>query len=148
MSQSNVSESQKKRKKESKFDANTLRSLIKEGKTAKEIMSIMNISHKQILKHHLMKLISLDSQYYEIVGLYGQNNRKAYVNSKGVIVIKNNMIDFGDLNLIPEVTQFDVEVDDANGRIILTVTNFNVSNDSEEDDSSDEYVENFADEDQ
>ena len=110
---------EKKKKAESKYDANVLRKLIKEGKTAKEIMETMNIAHKQILKHHVLKLCSSDHCFYEIPGLYGNAARKAYVNSKGEIKIKQNMIDFGSIELIPEKTEFDVTVE--GNKIILTL---------------------------
>ncbi len=117
---------EKKRKKcESKFDPSKLRKLIKEGKSAKEIMSVMDINHKQILKHHLLKLCAMDNCFYDIIGLYGQNTRKAYVNAKGSIMIKNNMVDFKSLILEPEKTVFDVEVDDVKKQIILTVIEHN-----------------------
>ena len=54
-------------------------------------------------------------------GLYGQQTRKAYVNAKGSITIKNQMVDFKSLVLEPDKTEFDVEVDDVNKKIILTV---------------------------
>ena len=41
----------KVKKQESKYDANVLRDLIRNGKTASEIMLAMDIGHKQILKH-------------------------------------------------------------------------------------------------
>ncbi len=113
---------EKKRKKmESKFDPNKLRKLVKESKTAKEIMEIMDINHKQILKHYLLKLMMMDGCLYNIQGLYNQQTRKAYVNSKGSIVLKNHMIDWKSLVLEADKTQFDVEVDDENKKIILTV---------------------------
>ena len=110
-----------KKKAESKYDAATLRNLIKAGKTAKEIMDVMGIGHKQILKHHVLKLCASDHTFYEVPGLYGQNTRKAYVNSKGEIKIKNNLVDFKGLRLEPDKTEFDVEVVDD--KIILTIIN-------------------------
>ena len=117
----NVRIEKKRKKAESRFDPNKLRNLIKESKTAKEIMEIMKISHKQILKHHLMKLCTMDGCFYDIIGLYGQQTRKAYVNAKGSIMIKNHMVDFKSLVLEPDKTEFEVEVDDVNKKIILTV---------------------------
>ena len=110
-----------KKKAESKYDASVLRNLIKAGKTAKEIMDVMGIGHKQILKHHVLKLCASDHTFYEVPGLYGQNTRKAYVNSKGEIKIKNNLVDFKGLRLEPDKTEFDVEVVDD--KIILTIIN-------------------------
>ena len=113
------SENHKGKKVESKYDAATLRYLIKDGKTAKEIMETMGITHKQILKHHVLKLCASDHTFYEVPGLYGQNARKAYVNSRGEIKIKNNLVDFKGLVLQPEITEFDVEVVD--NQIILSI---------------------------
>ena len=53
----------KVKKQESKYDANVLRDLIRNGKTASEIMLAMGISHKQILKHHILKLIATDKEF-------------------------------------------------------------------------------------
>ncbi len=111
----------KKRKLESKFDPNKLRQLIMENKSSKEIMEIMQIKHSQILKHHVYKLSIIDNRLYNVQGLYGQQTRKAYVNAKGSITIKNQMVDFKSLVLEPDKTEFDVEVDDVNKKIILTV---------------------------
>ena len=108
-----------RKKSESKYDASQLRRLIVEGKTASQIMEAMAISHKQILKHHVLKLCASDHQYYEVPGLYGQNTRKAFVNSRGEIKIRNNLVNFNGLALEPEKTEFDVCVE--GNQIILTV---------------------------
>ncbi len=99
------------------FNANRLRTLIKGGKTCTEIMEELGLKHKQVLKHYLLKLISLDKVFYEITGLYERNNRKCYVNSKGQILFKMNNIDFKDQILRPDI-EFHVRVDGA--KIILT----------------------------
>ena len=114
-----------KRRAKSKFDADKLRQLIKQGKTVKEMMAELDINHLQILKAHILKLSVIDSQYYEVVGLYKNNSRKAYVNAKGEIKIKNNMIDWKGLKLEPDKTEFDVDVDPDRGQIILTVLRIN-----------------------
>ena len=106
----------KGKKPESKYDPALLRQLVKEGKAAKQIMEAMGINHKQILKHHLMKLCATDKTFYEIPGLYERNNRKAFVNAQGEIRIKQRLIDFGNMVLTPE-TEFDVVVE--GNRIIL-----------------------------
>ena len=114
-----------KRRAKSKFDAERLRQMIKEGKTVKEMMAELDINHLQILKAHILKLSVLDSQYYEVVGLYKNNTRKAFVNAKGEIKIKNNMVNFRGLELIPDKTEFDVDVDPEKGQIILTILRIN-----------------------
>ena len=106
----------KGKKPESKYDPALLRQLVKEGKAAKQIMEAMGINHKQILKHHLMKLCATDKTFYEIPGLYERNNRKAFVNAQGEIRIKQRLVDFGNMVLTPE-TEFDVVVE--GNRIIL-----------------------------
>ena len=106
----------KGKKPESKYDPALLRQLVKEGKTAKQIMEAMGIGHKQILKHHLMKLCATDKTFYEVPGLYERNNRKAFVNAQGEIRIKQRLIDFGSMVLTPE-TEFDVVVE--GNKIIL-----------------------------
>ena len=115
----------KKKRAKSKFDAERLRQMIKEGKTVKEMMAELDINHLQILKAHILKLSVLDGQYYEVVGLYKNNTRKAYVNAKGEIKIKNNMVNFRGLILEPDKTEFDVDVDPEKGQIILTILKIN-----------------------
>ena len=102
------------------YDAMRLRKLIQEKKTAKEIMEALNLSHTQVLKHHLLKLCATDQKYYEIPGLYNRNSRKAFVNAKGEIKLNMKNIDFGDVVFKPE-TEFDVTVSAT--QVILTVSN-------------------------
>ena len=106
----------KVKKQESKYDANVLRDLIRNGKTASEIMLAMDIGHKQILKHHVLKLIATDKEFYEVPGLYDKNRRKAFVNSRGEIRLRMPNIDFKGMSLEPD-TEFDVVVEDD--KIIL-----------------------------
>src|SRR5574344_107621 len=101
----------KVKKQESKYDANVLRDLIRNGKTASEIMLAMDIGHKQILKHHVLKLIATDKEFYEVPGLYDKNRRKAFVNSRGEIRLRMSNIDFKGMPLTPEA-EFDVVVED------------------------------------
>ena len=102
------------------YDAMRLRKLIQEKKTAKEILEALNISHTQVLKHHLLKLCATDQKYYEIPGLYNRNSRKAFVNAKGEIKLNMKNIDFGDVVFKPE-TEFDVTISAT--QVILTVSN-------------------------
>ena len=118
----------KKKKTESKYDPALLRRLIQEGKNANDIMVAMEIGHKQILKHHILKLIATDKTYYEVPGLYEKNNRKAFVNSRGEIRFRMNNIDFGDMGLTPE-TEFDVTVE--GNQIILTNLSMDMHSPSE-----------------
>jgi hypothetical protein len=53
---------------ESKFDAVTLRDLIKDGKNAQQIMDAFGVKKPQ-LKTYLAKLIQLDETFYKIAGM-------------------------------------------------------------------------------
>ena len=53
---------------ESKFDALKLRTMIKEGKTAQQIMDAFEVK-KPMLKSYLARLIQLDEEFYKIIGL-------------------------------------------------------------------------------
>ena len=97
-------------------EVNPLLDLIRNGKTASEIMLAMDIGHKQILKHHVLKLIATDKEFYEVPGLYDKNRRKAFVNSRGEIRLRMPNIDFKGMPLKPE-TEFDVIVEGS--RVIL-----------------------------
>jgi len=55
-------------KDESRFDAKSLRNLIRSGYCAEEIVDTLNIS-MEILRSYLHKLMRLDKKYYEICGL-------------------------------------------------------------------------------
>lgn len=107
----------KGKKPESRYNAATLRRLIKEGKDAKAIMAEMGITHKQVLKHHIFRLIDTDGCYYKVPGLSDQNLRKAFINSKGELRLRMGNIDFGNMPLTPD-TEFDVEV--IGNQIVLT----------------------------
>jgi len=52
----------------SKFDAMKLRTMIKEGKTAQQIMDAFGIP-KTTLKNHLTKLIMMDEEFHKIEGM-------------------------------------------------------------------------------
>ena len=109
--------SEQHKKPESRYDAGRLRHLIKCGMSAREIMKEMDIGHKQILKHHVLKLCATDKTFYEVPGLYDKNTAKAFVNSKGEIRLRMKLIDFSYMPLSPD-TEFDVTVE--GNRIILT----------------------------
>ncbi|GEM_PF-542347 len=90
-----VSKDQKKSKMfESKYDANLLRSLIKEGKTADEIQEALNLASRQSLKQHILRLINEDGKFYEVAGLYRDAKKKPMINYKGDIRITKKMLSF------------------------------------------------------
>ena len=123
------------KKQQSSYDAAKLRKLVKEGKTAKEIMEALDISHSQVLKHHFLKLCATDQTYYDVPGLYNRNSRKAYVNAKGEIKLKMSNIDFGNVVFKPE-TEFDVTVTET--QVILTVLSSGTSRQSEGEESTED----------
>jgi len=112
-----IQEKASKKKIESKYDPKTLRVLIKEGLDAATIMERMQIRHRQTLKQHVGKLISMDRELYEIKGLYLKGSKRAKVNQQGILKINLKAYDFGDLE-INEDDEFAVEAID--GKIILT----------------------------
>ena len=112
-----IQEKASKKKTESKYDPKTLRVLIKEGLDAATIMERMQIKHRQTLKQHVGKLISMDRELYEIKGLYLKGSKRAKVNQQGILKINLKAYDLGDLE-INEDDEFAVEAID--GKIILT----------------------------
>jgi hypothetical protein len=54
--------------KESKFNADKLRTMITEGKTAQQIIDAFVIK-KTNLKAHLLKLMQMDEKFYKIEGM-------------------------------------------------------------------------------
>jgi hypothetical protein len=106
----------KKRVVESKFDAEKLRILIEEKKSAEEIMNILSIKHKQTLKQYLLRLIGLDRKVYDIPGMYVRNLKRPVLNFKGEIRVTRNMLDFPG-STYSHGDQFEVEPD--NEKIVL-----------------------------
>jgi len=105
-----------KKKIESKYDPKTLRSLIKEGLDAATIMERLQIRHRQTLKQHVGKLISMDRELYDIKGLYLKDSKRPKVNQFGFLKVNLKAHDFGDLE-VNEGDEFTIEVID--GKIIL-----------------------------
>ena len=103
----------------SKYDPDKLRSLIEEGKTAKEIMDEFGINQTKYLKTWILNLSNIDKIWYEVPGLFNLKSRQAYVDQKGQIKILMKNIDFKNLILKPD-DEFLVEVDDEENKIILT----------------------------
>lgn len=106
----------KKRVAESKFNAEKLRILIEEKKSAEEIMATLCIKHKQTLKQYLLRLIGLDRKVYDIPGMYVRNLKRPVLNFKGEIRITRNMLDFPG-STYAHGDQFEVEPD--NEKIVL-----------------------------
>jgi len=116
MAEKKTDEVKASKKIESKYNANKLREAIKAGHSAVQIMEMLGIKHKQTLKQYVLKLISNDRQFYEIPGLYLKNSSKPKVSKNGLIKIKIENIDLGDLKLNEE-DEFNVTVE--GNKIIL-----------------------------
>ena len=123
----NVNEEQDQKKRvQNKFNADKLRSSIKSGKNANELMNeLMNelgLVHKQVLKAHVQKLSTIDKTFYEVPGLFDINTRACYVNKNLEIKLNMKVIDLKGMTLHPD-DEFEVSV---NGNtIILTKKEFN-----------------------
>ena len=85
--------SETKKRPESKYNAATLRTCIKEGLDAKAIMERMGIAHKPTLKHYVLRLISDDRTFYDVKGLYLKSSSRPYVNKKGVVCFNIHKVD-------------------------------------------------------
>lgn len=77
---------------EAKYDAEKLYTLIKEGKSASEIMSALGVQSMTTLKNHLFKLIQEKKEYLEIAGASTRTRSSSPVCRKGKIVLTANML--------------------------------------------------------
>ena len=112
-----VQEGSDKKKIESKYNPSLLRECIFGGMTASEIMSKMDVKHRQTLKQYVLKLMSDDKTYYEVKGLYLKNSRRPKVNNKMELKIYLKSIDLQGL-VVNDGDEFSVLVEDE--KIILT----------------------------
>ncbi|MEL7639694.1 MAG: hypothetical protein AAGU21_08630 [Solidesulfovibrio sp.] len=112
-----VQEGSEKKKIESKYNPSLLRESIFDGMTASEIMTKMDVKHRQTLKQYVLKLMSDDKTYYEVKGLYLNNSRRPKVNNKMELKIYLKNIDLQGL-VVNDGDEFSVLVEDE--KIILT----------------------------
>ena len=106
-----------KKKLESKFNPKVLRALVKENLDAAQIMEKMDITHKQTLKHFILKLITIDRVVYDIKGLYLKDSKRPKVNQTGILKINLKAHDLGEL-VVNEGDEFSMEV--IENKIVLT----------------------------
>ena len=111
-----VQEGSDKKKIESKYNPSLLRECIFGGMNASEIMSKMDVKHRQTLKQYVLKLMSDDKTYYEVKGLYLKNSRRPKVNNKMELKIYLKSIDLQGL-VVNDGDEFSVLVEDE--KIIL-----------------------------
>ena len=102
---------------ESKYIPSLLRECIFSGMDASEIMTKMDIKHRQTLKQYVLKLTSDDRTFYDIKGLYLKNSRRPKVNNKLELKIHLKHVDLQDLK-VGDGDEFSVLVEDQ--KIILT----------------------------
>lgn len=113
----NTTEDNGKRNFESKFDENKLRAMINAGNSADEIKEALGLVSKQSLRQHILKLINIDRQFYEVPGLYIRNTQRPVVNFKGEIRLSKKMLEFPG-STYSHNDQFEIQAD--NDRIVLT----------------------------
>lgn len=119
-----------KKKTLSKFNAEKLRNLIKQGKNANQIMAEMELVHKQVLKAHVQKLSTIDKVFYEVPGLFDINMRECYVNKNYEIKFNMKVLNLDGMILHPD-DEFEVKVDANTNTITLTKKVFNQKKKSE-----------------
>lgn len=100
---------------ESKYNPVLLKECISSGLHANEIMTRMNIRHRQTLKQYAAKLAFDEKSYFEIPGLYTKSSARPSVNKKGEIkLILSNYLPEGSF---VESDEYTVTVE--NNQIIL-----------------------------
>jgi len=117
LSISDADSSSEKKKIESKYNPSILRECIQKNMDAAAIMERLGITHRQTLKHYVLKLMSDDKTYYEVKGLYLKNSSRPKVNKKMELKVYLKNMDLQGLE-VSEGDEFIVTVD--NLAIILT----------------------------
>jgi hypothetical protein len=72
---------------ESTYQADKLRESIKAGLSARSIMDKLGIKSKQVLKQHLLKIITEDGKFYAVHGLYEKGGTRIRATPKGELKI-------------------------------------------------------------
>ena len=72
-------------------------------------MAMLGVTHRQTLKHYVLKLMSDDKTYYEVKGLYLKNSSRPKVNKKLEVKIYLKNLDLQGMGL------WTVRVADARG---------------------------------
>jgi len=101
---------------EAKYDGEKLYMLIKQEKTAKEIMSELGIKSLPTLKSHLFKLMTEKKEYLEIPGSSTRSRATSPVYRGGKIVLTANMLSGME---IPESQKFRLEK--SADKLVLTM---------------------------
>ena len=112
-----VQDSSEKKKFESRYNPTILRECVQNSLDASEIMTKMEIKHRQTLKQYVLKLMSDDKAYYEVKGLYLKNSRRPKVNNKLELKLYLKNLELQGL-VVNEGDEFTISVE--NEMIILT----------------------------
>jgi len=100
-----------KKKLESKYNPAILRDCIQKKMDSSEIMAMLGVTHRQTLKHYVLKLMSDDKTYYEVKGLYLKNSSRPKVNKKLEVKIYLKNLDLQGMDVV-EGDEFTVTVQD------------------------------------
>jgi len=100
---------------ESKFDEKKLREMVTAGDNADKIQQSLGIASKQSLRQHVLKLINIDRQFYDVPGLYVRNQKMPMINFKGELRLTVKMLDDGNFK---HGDKFEIEQMD-NSKIVL-----------------------------
>jgi len=100
-----------KKKLESKYNPTILRDCIQKKMDSSEIMAMLGVTHRQTLKHYVLKLMSDDKTYYEVKGLYLKNSSRPKVNKKLEVKIYLKNLDLQGMDVV-EGDEFTVTVQD------------------------------------
>ena len=106
-----------KKKVESKYNPTILRECIQQKMDTAQIMEKLGVTHRQTLKHYVLKLMSDDKSYYEVKGLYLKNSSRPKVNKKLELKVYLKNLDLKGLDVV-EGDEFILTVE--NDMIILT----------------------------
>lgn len=106
-----------KKKVESKYNPTILRECIHLKMDTAQIMEKLGVTHRQTLKHYVLKLMSDDKSYYEVKGLYLKNSSRPKVNKKLELKVYLKNLDLKGLDVV-EGDEFILTVE--NDMIILT----------------------------
>ena len=102
---------------ESRYNPSLLRECIQKNMDTAQIMKELGVTHRQTLKHYVLKLMSDDKSYYEVKGLYLKNSSRPKVNKKLELKVYLKNLALKGLDVV-EGDEFTVTVE--NDMIILT----------------------------
>ncbi len=100
----------------SKFNPSELRKCIESDLHVDEVMKKLNLSSKQTLRKHLLRLMNEDKKYYDIRGL-AERNVNPTVHKNGILRLNLEGFSINDQEILPG-DSFEMSFEE--NRIILT----------------------------